>query len=94
MARQHGDCANEGYHMKFEHLIEINDPLNPLADTMTREQLWRGLVLRDSTISIPRSRAAERALTIDTPPERMGRRMPAAALEARTSAARLSAKAP
>lgn len=31
--------------MKFEHLIEINDPLNPLIDTMTREQLWRGLVL-------------------------------------------------
>jgi Domain of unknown function (DUF1857) len=46
MARQHGACANEGYHMKFEHLIEINDPLNPLADTLTREQLWRGLVLR------------------------------------------------
>jgi len=32
--------------MKFEHLIEINDPLNPLVDTITREQLWRGLVLR------------------------------------------------
>ena len=32
--------------MKFEHLIEINDPLNPLIDTITREQLWRGLVLR------------------------------------------------
>jgi hypothetical protein len=32
--------------MKFEHLIEINDPLNPLVDTLTREQLWRGLVLR------------------------------------------------
>jgi hypothetical protein len=32
--------------MKFEHLIEINDPLNPLIDTVTREQLWRGLVLR------------------------------------------------
>jgi hypothetical protein len=31
--------------MKFEHLIEINDPLNPLIDTITREQLWRGLVL-------------------------------------------------
>ena len=31
--------------MKFEHLIEINDPLNPLIDPMTREQLWRGLVL-------------------------------------------------
>jgi hypothetical protein len=32
--------------MKFEHLIEINDPMNPLIDTITREQLWRGLVLR------------------------------------------------
>jgi hypothetical protein len=35
--------------MKFEHLIEINDPLNPLIDTLTREQLWRGLVLRADT---------------------------------------------
>lgn len=32
--------------MKFEHLVEINDILNPLADVITREQLWRGLVLR------------------------------------------------
>lgn len=32
--------------MKFEHLIQINDPLNPLVDSLTREQLWRGLVLR------------------------------------------------
>ena len=32
--------------MKFEHLIEINDPLNPLIDTLSRAQLWRGLVLR------------------------------------------------
>jgi hypothetical protein len=32
--------------MKFEHLIEINDPLNPLIDALTREQVWRGLVLR------------------------------------------------
>src|SRR5437899_168125 len=32
--------------MKFAHLIEINDLLNPLIDTLTREQLWRGLVLR------------------------------------------------
>ncbi|OYO31390.1 SRPBCC family protein [Janthinobacterium sp. PC23-8] len=32
--------------MKFEHLIEINDPLNPLIDTLTVEQVWRGLVLR------------------------------------------------
>jgi hypothetical protein len=32
--------------MKFEHLIQINDPLNPLIDALSREQLWRGLVLR------------------------------------------------
>ncbi|AJZ59639.1 SRPBCC family protein [Paraburkholderia fungorum] len=32
--------------MNFEHLIQINDPLNPLVDSMTREQLWEGLVLR------------------------------------------------
>jgi hypothetical protein len=32
--------------MKFAHLVEINDPLNPLIDTLSREQLWRGLVLR------------------------------------------------
>jgi hypothetical protein len=32
--------------MQFSHLVEINDPLNPLIDTLTREQLWRGLVLR------------------------------------------------
>ena len=30
--------------MRFEHLIQINDPLMPLLDTLTREQLWRGLV--------------------------------------------------
>jgi hypothetical protein len=35
--------------MIFEHLIEINDPLNPLIDPLTREQLWRGLVLRADT---------------------------------------------
>jgi Domain of unknown function (DUF1857) len=32
--------------MKFEHLVEINDPLNPLIDPLTRNQLWRGLVRR------------------------------------------------
>jgi hypothetical protein len=32
--------------MKFAHLVEINDPLNPLIDTLTREQVWRGLVKR------------------------------------------------
>lgn len=32
--------------MKFSHLIQINDALNPLIDSLSREQLWRGLVLR------------------------------------------------
>jgi hypothetical protein len=32
--------------MNFEHLVEINDPLMPLLDPLTREQLWRGLVRR------------------------------------------------
>lgn len=32
--------------MKFAHLIEINDPLNPLIDPLSRDQLWRGLVMR------------------------------------------------
>jgi hypothetical protein len=32
--------------MKFEHLVEINDLENPGIEVITREQLWRGLVLR------------------------------------------------
>jgi hypothetical protein len=30
--------------MRFEHLVQINDPLDPLIDPLTREQLWRGLL--------------------------------------------------
>jgi hypothetical protein len=32
--------------MKFAHLIEINDPLNPLLEPLSRQQLWRGLKWR------------------------------------------------
>jgi len=32
--------------MKFTHLIQINDPFNPLIEPLSREQLWGGLVLR------------------------------------------------
>jgi len=32
--------------MQFSHLIQINDPFNPLIDPLSREQLWRGLVQR------------------------------------------------
>jgi len=40
LSKQHGKT------MKFTHLIEINDPLNPLLTPLTRAQLWQGLVLR------------------------------------------------
>lgn len=32
--------------MQFEHLIQINDLKNPLANLLTRNQLWQGLVYR------------------------------------------------
>jgi hypothetical protein len=32
--------------LNFEHLIQINDPLNPFVSTMSRAELWQGLVLR------------------------------------------------
>jgi len=32
--------------MQFSHLIQINDPFNPLIDPLSRDELWRGLVLR------------------------------------------------
>lgn len=30
--------------VKYEHLVQINDPLDPLIDPLSRDQLWRGLV--------------------------------------------------
>lgn len=32
--------------MNFEHLIQINDPQNPLVVSLTRDDLWRGLLHR------------------------------------------------
>jgi hypothetical protein len=32
--------------VNFEHLVQINDPMNPLVSSLSREQLWQGLVLR------------------------------------------------
>jgi hypothetical protein len=32
--------------MKFEHLVQINDPALPGVDWLTRQQLWLGLVAR------------------------------------------------
>jgi hypothetical protein len=41
--------------MKFEHLVEINDPGNPLIPLMTLDELWRGLMFRaeDATHFLP-----------------------------------------
>lgn len=41
--------------MKFEHLVEINDPGNPLIPLLTRDQLWQGLMFRaeDATRFLP-----------------------------------------
>jgi len=35
--------------MKFEHLVEINSADNPLIAPLSRQQLWRGLVMRAET---------------------------------------------
>lgn len=32
--------------MLFEHIVQINDPSNPLLTPMNRQQLWRGLLRR------------------------------------------------
>lgn len=32
--------------MQYEHLIEVNDPNNPMLASLTRTQLWRGLIYR------------------------------------------------
>lgn len=32
--------------MLFEHLIQVNDPLNPLLENLSCEQVWQGLLLR------------------------------------------------
>lgn len=32
--------------VQFEHVVVINDPLEPLADTLSREQVWAGLMWR------------------------------------------------
>ncbi len=47
--------------MKFDHLVEINDPRDPLIDPLGRTQLWRGLVLRaeSPTLFMPHLDACE-----------------------------------
>jgi hypothetical protein len=35
-----------GRPLHFEHLVQINDPRDPRVSPLSREQLWRGLLLR------------------------------------------------
>jgi len=39
----------------FEHLIEINNPLNPLIEPLSVEQVWQGLMYRveEPTVFLP-----------------------------------------
>lgn len=41
--------------MKFEHIVQINDPGNPLIPHINRDQLWHGLMARaeDATLFLP-----------------------------------------
>ena len=32
--------------MNFEHLLQINDPENPLIEPLSRQQIWQGLLHR------------------------------------------------
>ncbi len=32
--------------MRFEHLLQVTDPGNPVVPAMSRDELWRGLLLR------------------------------------------------
>jgi len=39
--------------MRFEHLVQINDPLQPLLTEVSRAQLWHGLARRAIRIEEP-----------------------------------------
>lgn len=53
--------------LRFEHLVEINDPQDPRVEPMSRAQLWRGLWLRAQTpkLFIPWLDEAEIAVAED-----------------------------
>ncbi|MCP5267614.1 MAG: DUF1857 family protein [Zoogloeaceae bacterium] len=60
--------------MNFEHLVEINDPGNPLIPMLSRDQLWQGLMYRaeDATHFLP---GLERCIILDRNSEGMCRRL-------------------
>lgn len=60
--------------MRFEHLIEINDPANPLIEPLSREQLWAGLMYRvdEPGVFLP---GLERCVILSRTPERVEREL-------------------
>ena len=50
-----GPLRGDNIGMKFEHIVQINDPGNPLIPSLTRDQLWLGLMARaeDATPFLP-----------------------------------------
>ena len=60
--------------MRFEHLIEINDPRNPMVPLLTREQLWQGLMFRaeDATHFLP---GLEACIILERSNSRLHRRL-------------------
>ncbi|WP_051361912.1 AtaL-like protein [Solimonas soli] len=54
-------CVEAGDALRFEHLVQVNDLRDRRIETLTREQLWRGLLLRAQTpkLFIPWLDAAE-----------------------------------
>jgi hypothetical protein len=41
--------SDSGDALRFEHLVQINDPRDERIEALRRDQLWRGLVLRAQT---------------------------------------------
>lgn len=45
-ARYTARLLNRSRALKFEHVVVVNDPDNPLVQSLSREQLWFGLLCR------------------------------------------------
>ena len=60
--------------MYFEHLVEINDPADPLAETLGLEQVWTGLMYRvhEPTVFLP---GLDRCVVREESPGRVSREL-------------------
>lgn len=60
--------------MKYEHVVVVNDPDNPLVQSLSREQLWFGLLCRaeDPGMFLP---GLDRCEIVDRQADRLVRRL-------------------